>query len=361
MKKCYLFLSFFAFLLFNPLGAMARPPAAMLVTDGQAIDITSPRYRGLFKELRFSHGFTRDELHRLFAGVTIKRRVLELMDRQWESQPYYKYFPLFINRQVIDKGKQKLKQHAALLEKIEQKFGVKREIVVAIWGIETRYGEEKGGYGVFQTLNTLFDAYPRRREFFRKQLIDFLLLTKANGIDPLGVSGSYAGAFGQTQFIPSSFLAYAVDFDGNGRRNVMSSVPDVLASIANYLEKFGWTRGEPIYWEIGPELKDARLKEAYKRGRKGKVPWQLVKKAQRVKMPAASGKVTVIGLEKADGSMRYVAGYPNFQAITAWNHSNRYSMAVAELAEKIGGEKARQKAQGSSDKVAKGRGTSGKR
>lgn len=336
MRRLPLFSFLFLFMLL-PASVMAQPSAASLVTDGQAINIASPRYRDLFKELRLTYGFSRKELTHLFSGVTIKRRVLELMDRQWESQPYYKYYPRFITPEVIAQGREQLKRHAALLEKIERKYGVERQIVVAIWGMETCYGKVKGSYGVFQTLNTLFDAYPRRREFFRTQLVDFLLLTRKNGIDPLTVYGSYAGAFGQTQFIPSSYQAYAVDFDGNGRPNVVSSVPDVLASIANYLNKFGWIHGAPIYRRIGSKLMDPRLKAAYEQGRTGKVPWQLVKKAQGIDIPVASGEVTVVGLERADGSMRYVVGYPDFQAITAWNHSNRYAMAVAQLAEKLGG------------------------
>jgi membrane-bound lytic murein transglycosylase B len=336
MRKHALLAFFFcSLLLFRPAVGLAQPLAAELVSDGQAIDTASPRYRGLFKELRFTHGFSGEELDRLFSGVTVKRRVLELMDRQWEAQPYHKYYPLFVKPQVIDKGKEKLKEHAAILDEIEEKLGVEREIVVAIWGIETRFGEVEGSFGVFQTLNTLFDAYPRRREFFRKQLVEFLLLVRENGIDPLAVKGSYAGAFGQTQFIPSSYRAYSVDFDGDGRRNVMTSVPDVLASIANYLKQFGWVYGQPVYRELGPELKDGRLKAAYDAGRKGKVDRELAQEAQGVALPPAGGKVTVVGLEQADGTMRYVAGYPNFQAITAWNHSNRYAMAVTELAEQF--------------------------
>ncbi len=320
--------------------AVAEPPpplAADLVTDGQLIDISSPRYRALFTELRQKYRFTQEELDHTFIGVSINKRVLELMDTQWEAKPYYQYYPRFITPGAIREGKQKLEEHKALLDEVERQLGVEREIVVAIWGIETRYGSNEGSFGLFQTLNTMFDAYPRRSDFYRKQLIHLLLLCRDNNVDPLSISGSYGGAFGQTQFIPSSFREYAVDFDHDGRRDVWNSVPDVLASIANYLSRYGWRYGTPIYAELRDTLKDPQLTAAYEKGRKGLVPWKFVNKAQGINLPKPPDEkdLTIVGLELENGSMRYVAGYPNFQAITAWNHSNRYAMAVTELAARL--------------------------
>jgi len=323
-----------------PLTAFAqKPKAADLVKDGQAIDLKEKKYQELFKELKQKHQFTTQELQQIFKGQVISKRVLELMDRQWEAKPYYKYAPLFLTRSNIDTGKKKLSQHRELLDKVEQKFGVDREIVVAIWGIETRYGSRQGHFNVLQTLNTLFDAYPRRSKFFRRQLVHFLVLCKENSIDPKTVQGSYAGAFGQTQFIPSSFRAYAVSFDGNEQRDVWNSTPDILASIANYLKQFHWTLHGPVYAEIGHELKDRRLIAAQARGRKGRVAWQVVRDVQNPDIPASPGNrpLSIVGLEldpkKSTERFRYIAAYPNFQAITEWNHSNRYAMAVTELAE----------------------------
>ena len=316
-------------------GTTAAPLAAELVSDAQPIDLTSARYQKLFNDLKTEHHFSQTEIDRFFSGVNIRKRVLELMDRQWEAKPYHLYYPLFITTAVIEEGRDKLRQYRDLLDRIEQELGVEREIVVAIWGIESRYGRNEGAFNVFQTLNTLFEAYPRRRDFARRQLIEFLLLCRENKIDPLTVKGSYAGAFGQTQFIPSSFREYAVNFDRDDRKDVWHSIPDILASIANYLRRYRWTLGAPIYCELGSELRDDRLLQAYDKGRKGYIPWQVVKKAQQVEMvpPPDNKDLTVVGLELADGGMRYVAGYPNFQAITAWNHSNRYAMVVTELAE----------------------------
>jgi membrane-bound lytic murein transglycosylase B len=183
----------------------------------------------------------------------------------------------------------------------------------------------------------MFDAYPRRSNFYREQLINFLLLCRENDIDPLSVKGSYGGAFGQTQFIPSSFREYAVDFDNDNRRDVWASVPDILASIANYLHRYKWTFGAPLYEDIGRELKHKKLEDAYRKGRKGLLPWREVMTTQRVEMPPLpdDGVVSIVGLEQKDGTMRYLAGYPNFRAITKWNNSNRYAMAVIELADRF--------------------------
>lgn len=313
--------------------------AADLVQDGQLINLQQPKYKELFRELEQKHHFSTEELRQIFTGQKISKKVLELMDRPWEAKPYYKYFPLFITAQNILTGKAKLREHKELLDRIERKFGVNRETIVAIWAVETRYGTNQGDFNVLQTLNTLFDAYPRRADFFREQLVHFLLLCKENKVDPHTVNGSYAGAFGQTQFIPSSFRDFAVSFDGDQKRDVWNSVPDVLASIANYIQKHGWVLNTPVYAELGHELKDRRLIETFKQDRKGRIAWQIVRDTQRSNLPPSPGgrPLSIVGLEldpqQSTQTFRYVAGYPNFQAITEWNHSNRYAMAVTELAE----------------------------
>lgn len=339
--KLLVLLTVILFPLYSP--ASEKPKAADLVKDGQKIDLNQEKYQKLFQELKTDQVFTQAELEEIFAGVSIKKRVLELMDKQWEAKPYYQYYPLFITKPNIDTGKAMLAKYKDILDRVEREIGVDREIVVAIWGIETRYGKNQGSFNVFQTLNTLFDAYPRRSKFFRGQLVHFLLLCKENGVDPKTINGSYAGAFGQTQFIPSSFRAYALSFDGDDKQDVWNSVPDILASIANYLKQYHWSLDGPMYAELGDTLKDKRLTAAHLGGRRGRVDWQTVKDVQNSDIPPSPGnrKLSIVGLELPpdnDGvqKTRYVAGYPNFQAITEWNHSNRYAMAVTELAEAFG-------------------------
>ncbi len=330
-------------LLLAPVGAagQSKPKAADLVEDDQLIDLASERYELLFSELQAEHGFSRSELENLFAGVRIDKQVLELMDRQWEAKPYYQYRPLFVTARTTAKGKKMVRKHRELLERIEAQFGVDKEVVIAIWGIESRFGSHRGSFGVFKSLNTLFDAYPRRSDFFREELIYFLIVCRENNMDPLKIKGSYAGAFGQTQFIPSSFHEYAVSFDDDSIRDVFNSTEDILASIANYLHRFGWTLNTPTYIDIGSTLNSQELISTNLKGRKGTINYRQVAASQNLQLPVPPGdrELTIVGLEidpDRGGGYRYVAGYPNFQAITEWNHSNRYAMAVSELAEAIG-------------------------
>ncbi len=330
---------FFCILLVgNPAALLAASRAADLVRNGQPINLGQAKYKKLFHELETKYKFSPAELQAIFSGQTINKRVLELMDRQWEAKPYYQYAPIFLTKKNIEIGREKLRRYRKLLDRIEKKLGVDREIIVAIWGIETHYGANQGSFSVLRTLNTLFDAYPRRSQFFRKQLVHFLLLCRQEGMNPKTIKGSYAGAFGQTQFIPSSFSSYALSFDGDRKRDVWNSVPDVLASIANYLKHFHWKLHAPIYADLGNELKDRRLIAASLKGRQGSVSWQLLRQVQCADLPKPRdhAKLFIVGFELPPGSgpgMRYIACYPNFRAITEWNHSCRYAMAVCELAE----------------------------
>lgn len=322
----------------EPVFAQSTPLAADLVSDGQPIDTKDLEYQELFLELQQLHGFSESQLQSLFADLAIDRRVLQLMDRQGEAKPYYQYRSLFMTPLVIAIGKQNLAIHRLLFDQIEERFAVDREIIVAIWAIETKFGTNQGTFNLFTTLNTLFAAYPRRSAFYRQELIHLLTLCRDNGLNPRTLRGSYAGAFGQAQFMPSSFNKYAVDFDGDRRADIVGSLPDTFASIAHYLQKFGWTLHAPVYAELGDELHSEMLTEAFNEGRKGRVDWRRVAFLQNVTLPPPPEDLplSIVGLElapQAGGGMRYVAGYPNMQAISEYNHSNRYSMTVAEMAE----------------------------
>jgi peptidoglycan lytic transglycosylase B len=306
--------------------------------DNQLIDLSSERYRQFFRELEEQQHFTAEELGRLFQGVRVDQLVLELMDKPGEAKPYYRYRPLFITPSAIAMGKQSLEEYRPLFDRIEAEFGVDREIVVAIWGIESRFGFNQGGFNLFRTLNTLFDRYPRRSAFFRNELIQFLLLCRDNGIDPLTVFGSYAGAFGQAQFMPSSFREYAVDFDGDKHCDLIGSRDDVFASIANYLRSFGWTLHAPVYAELGNRLGAGVPVDARNPGQKVLLDWRLLADLQQraLPRPPLNGKLSIVGLEQSPesgGGRRYIACYPNFRALTAYNRSEKYAMVISELAE----------------------------
>ncbi|MCI5148381.1 MAG: lytic transglycosylase [Candidatus Electrothrix sp. MAN1_4] len=332
---------FLCLLLFFPATGAAQKKPSISVQDGQVINLQQEKYKKLFQELEQKYQFQPAELEQIFQGQKIAKRVLELMDKQWKRRPYYEYFPLFLTPKIIQVGKQKLQIYKDLLGRIETQFGVEREIIVAIWGIETRYGAHQGGFNILQTLNTLFAAYPRRADFFRGELIEFLVLCRKHGINLRTAKGSYAGAFGQAQFMPSSFRRFAVSFDGNEQCDLWNSVPDALASIANYMKLHGWRKGTPVYVELGNTLKDKRLRAAMEEGRKGRVAWEIVRAVQKKDIPPSPDRMplSIIGLEctpkTSKHAYRYVAGYPNFHTITEYNHSLFYGMAVSELAEKL--------------------------
>lgn len=306
------------------------------VADKGLINLSSERYQQLFLELEQQHNFNKAGLEQLFEGLRVDPKVLELMDRPWEAKPYYQYRPLFITSSTIAKGKEKLHQHQLLLDRIEAAFGVDREYLVAIWGVESKFGANQGKFKLFRTINSLFDRYPRRTAFYRRELIEFLLLCRTNRIDPLSVNGSYAGAFGQAQFIPSSFNRYAVDFDGDNRADLINSPEDVFASIANYLKEFGWTLHAPVYAKLGNSLHE-ELPVNIPTGNKN-INWRLLAHLQQVNLPRPpkEQQLSIVQLKQSPGQgggIRYVAGYPNFTALTKYNHSDRYAMAVSEMAE----------------------------
>ncbi len=330
MKRTIISILFILFAFYVAIGSAAEE------LQEEPININSAAYTKLFAELEKKHHFDPQKLRQLFTGILVDPKVLRLMDKQWgKPLPWYKYKKRFITSDTIARGKHYLRKFRPLLARIEQQFGVNREAIVAIWAVETHFGDNCGGFNMFRSLNTLFAAYPRRSDFFREELIHYLLLCKENGLDPKSIDGSYAAAFGQAQFMPSSYRQYAIDYDGDGRADLLNSRADIFASIANYLHRFGWKLNTPTMVDIGTELKSATLIATSLRGRKGKIAAQRVSKDQQIPLPPVPDKkpLTIVCLEKnAAGEKRCIAGYPNYQAILHYNHSLKYATVVSSLA-----------------------------
>ncbi len=188
---------------------------------------------------------------RVMRGVEPDMRVIELMQNQPEFRtPIWDYLATLVDDQKVSEGRALLQKHAALLARIEQGYGVDRHTVVAVWGVESDYGNISGGRFLPQALSTAACFGPRRREFFRGELISTLKIIERGDLAAEKLRGSWAGAFGHTQFIPSTYLRLAVDFDGDGKRDLVDSIPDALASTANYLKKSGWITGASWGYEV---------------------------------------------------------------------------------------------------------------
>jgi len=252
----------------------------------------------------------------------------------YESRSYAQYRPLFVHPRLAAKGQAYLEKHQAVFAESEKHYGVQKEIIAAILGMETRYGANRGNDAVVSSLYTLATGYPRRAKFFRRELGELLLLCKEEGLNPNEFKGSYAGAFGTTQFIPSSYRAYAVDADGDGKRDVWHSPADIINSVANYFSKHGWDGSRPVAHWLGKVSSHKQLASHAKKGFKG---W--VKLADiRHQLPKLDkrwhddDKVTLIEMTTKNGNEIALVHY-NFYVITRWNRSYNYAMAITELAE----------------------------
>ncbi|OSM04849.1 putative peptidoglycan N-acetylmuramoylhydrolase [Magnetofaba australis IT-1] len=276
-------------------------------------------------------------MNQTLSGLKPYPKAARLMDRQAEAKPYWEYRNLFINDAVVRKGRARLREHRALLNKIQGKYGVPAEVVVALWGIESRFGGNTGRHPVLRVLFSLSQTYERRQTFFRKQLHEFLILCHEEGWNPREPMGSYAGAMSQAQMIPGTLRRYAVDFDGDGHRDVFHSTPDVLASIANYLSSHGWKRGGLYTLPLKADRKlDALVVSAPKkltawshwRGRGA----QLAEAG--VSLPDSTPSALIKLAER--GAPRYHVVFNNFTTVMAWNRSRRFAMVAHELASRIG-------------------------
>ncbi|MDX9741364.1 MAG: lytic murein transglycosylase B [Gammaproteobacteria bacterium] len=281
------------------------------------------------------HQFASDELSAMFGQVNFRQDIIDAMTRPAEKRPWHEYRPIFINARRIDGGVSFREEHAELLRQAEEKYGVPAEIVTAIIGVETLYGRSTGRHRVVDALATLAFDYPARGSFFRGELEQYLILAREENFDPLAITGSYAGAMGKPQFIPSSYRHYAVDFDGDDRRDLLDNVADTIGSVANYLSAHNWRRGQPVASRIRA---DARIPaELIARGIK---PHTSVAEYAALGITTedalpADAAAAVIELEGADGP-EYWLGLDNFYVITRYNRSSLYAMAVYQLSAEIG-------------------------
>lgn len=302
-----------------------------LATAGTLAD--HPKVGTLINKMVKKHKFDRKELTTLFGQVQEVPKVVERMTKPAEGLPWHRYRNIFLKDVRINQGVQFWQENEKALRRAEEKYGVPAEIIVAIIGVETRYGRHKGGYRILDSMATLMVGYPRRSKFFSRELEEFLLLARAEGFNPLEIEGSYAGAMGKPQFMPSSYRMYAVDFDGDGVRDLLNNATDAIGSVANYLSRHGWKRGQPI--TVQAEVTGSKRKLV----KKGYKPHSTVASLEQMGVTSKQVvnqklKSALIELEAKNGN-EYWLSLPNFYAITRYNHSALYAMAVYQLAQSV--------------------------
>jgi membrane-bound lytic murein transglycosylase B len=284
------------------------------------------------------HGFDKKQLQQLFKQVRKKSSILKAMSRPGEAKPWYEYRKIFLTPDRIKEGAIFWRKHAKTLARAEKTYGVPAEIIVSIIGVETFYGKQFGKFRVIDALYTLGFFYPKRADFFRKELKEFLLLTREEKLNPLQPKGSYAGAVGYGQFMPSSYRNYAIDFDHDGKRNLWNDVEDSIGSIGNYLRNYsvsyGWQPNQPVIkaTKVRPNAVDTLLGLEFK-------PQLTVRELKQKGLQFATNKYDnhlglLIDLKTEQGTLYWV-GFNNFYMITRYNKSNRYAMAVYQLAQAI--------------------------
>ena len=317
-------------------GICGAAAALLLVLPAQAETLSFARWLEDLRQDALRHGVSAATLDSALSGIKPIARVIELDRKQPEfTLTFRQYQERVVPKARVEKGKRKLSENRALLKKIGKRFGVQPRFIVAFWGIETGFGRITGGYPVIAALTTLaFDG--RRGAYFRRQLLDALTILDQGHIDIARMVGSWAGAMGQCQFMPSSFLAYAVDFDGDGRKDIWNSKEDVFASAANYLSRSGWrndqTWGRPVKLPQSFDLYLADLKL-----RKRLSEWQRmgVRRANGADLPKRDLMASVVLAEGQAGPAFVV--YNNYRAILKWNRSTFFAVAVGSLADRIGG------------------------
>jgi membrane-bound lytic murein transglycosylase B len=305
-------------------GACAKPAAA--------IDVKRSDVKTFVAHMHDAYAFKARPLRKLLGSAQTQPAILDAMEKPAEkAKLWYEYRPIFLNERRIREGADFWLAHRQVLDQASVRSGVPPEYLAAILGVETYYGRLTGSYRVLDALTTLAFDYPARSKFFRDELEQYLLLTRDLHLDPRSIKGSYAGAMGAPQFMPSNYRRYGIDADADGRIDLWTNWADVCASVGNYLKEHGWNAGEPVLIDAAvaadrPESVDGRkldLSESIA---------SLKTKGVTFDSPLpADAPALLIAADESDGT-HWRVGFNNFYVITRYNHSPLYAMAVYELA-----------------------------
>jgi lytic murein transglycosylase len=297
----------------------------------------APDFNACVKELRgqaTAAGVSAQTFDKAIAGVEPDQSVIEAMDRQPEFvTPIWDYLAMLVDDQRIADGRAKLKEWAAVLADAERKFGVDRHVIAAVWGVESDYGRVMGRRPLVRSLATA-SCFGGRQRFFRGELVAALRILESGDVQTEALAGSWAGAFGHTQFMPSTFHRLAVDFDGDGRRDIVGSVPDALGSTANFLRSAGWESGRPWGYEV-------RLPADYKgssgrRATRKMAEWSKLGIRNIDGSPLPDDGTAALVLPAGAKGPAFIV-FRNFDAIFSYNNALSYALAIAHLSDRLRG------------------------
>ena len=297
-----------------------------------ALDIRRADVKEFIAHMSSTTPFTKHQLRKLLKAAQSQQTIIDAMDRPAEkAKPWFEYRPIFVTERRIREGVEFWIAHRQALDQASIRSGVAPEYLAAILGVETYYGRLTGSYRVLDALATLAFDYPARAKFFRDELEQYLLLTRDLGADPLSLKGSYAGAMGAPQFMPSNYRRYAVDADADGHINLWTNWQDVCASVGNYLKEHGWNAGEPVLNEASVEEGKSAELDGRKLALSETVASLHTKGVNFDSSLPTEAPALLIAADETDG-VHWRVGYNNFYVITRYNHSALYAMAVYELA-----------------------------
>lgn len=316
----------------NPIPVFNQPSDSIEKTGFLA----NPNVQAFIQYHHQNSGLDLDYLNDFFARATYRGNIINIMNRPGTSRPWYEFQQNNAGMAKIQAGKRFYQQHQSTIDRIAVQYGVPAELIVAIIGIETNYGRYTGNIRVGDSLSTLAFAYPRRAAFFQKELLEFLKLAQEEQQDPFVFTGSYAGAMGMPQFMPSSFRQWVVDANNDGHRDIWGDVADTAASVAHYLKQHGWQTGKrmiiPVSLTMTPQLqavideKTALTYSVAQLRQMGVVLQQTV---------AEDEKAVLYALEVAPKQFNYYIGLNNFYTVWQYNHSRMYVTAVRDIANGI--------------------------
>jgi len=303
---------------------------AWILVPQSAYSATLPGIPEFIDEMVAKHQFRRSELENVLGRAQHRPDVIEAISRPATIKPWSEYRASFVNPKRIRLGLEFWDKYRHTLRRAERKYGVPQEIIIAVIGVETLYGQNAGHFLVLDALTTLAFDYPRRADFFRGELENYLLLARDRQFDLLAIRGSYAGAMGIPQFMPSSYRNYAVDFNNNRTVDLLREDGDAIGSVANYLKGYGWVRGEPVTVRarVGEDICPGEIRTP-----RSLAEWEalgIVPNAGSV--PGKSARLVDFTVE--EGKEFWLA-FNNFEVITRYNNSDFYAMSVFQLAEEL--------------------------